>query len=83
MELAGGGARETVAEDLGRRQLTRYAVQKLIELDGFDSFASNMEKDAPSRFKDWFNEIAPEECKLPLDWKKLDAMPFQKLLVLR
>jgi len=42
-----------------------------------------MEKDAPNRFKDWFNELAPEEVKLPLDWKKLESMPFQKLLVLR
>jgi len=31
-----------------------------------------MEKDAPNRFKDWYNELAPEEVKLPLDWKKLD-----------
>jgi dynein heavy chain len=42
-----------------------------------------MEKDAPNRFKDWYNELAPEEQKLPLDWKKLDSMPFKKLLVLR
>ncbi|CEL96675.1 unnamed protein product [Vitrella brassicaformis CCMP3155] len=60
-----------------------YAVQKLIELPGFDSFAVNMEKDAPNRFKEWFNEMTPEEVKLPLDWKKLDNQPFQKLLVLR
>merc|ERR1712118_204484 len=32
---------------------------------------------------EWFNEIAPEDAKLPLDWKKLDNRPFQKLLVLR
>ena len=31
-----------------------------------------MEKDAPNRFKDWYNETNPEEVKLPLDWKKLD-----------
>lgn len=42
-----------------------------------------MEKDAPTRFKDWYNEISPETAKLPLDWKKLDALPFQKLLVLK
>jgi len=28
-----------------------------------------MEKDAPNRFKDWFNELTPEDVKLPLDWK--------------
>merc|ERR1719498_984894 len=60
-----------------------FAVQKLIEIDFFSAFAGNLEKDAPNRFKEWFNEIAPEDVKLPLDWKKLDQMPFQKLLVLR
>lgn len=42
-----------------------------------------MEKDAPTRFKDWYNETSPETAKLPLDWKKLDQLPFQKLLVLK
>jgi len=62
-----------------------FAVQKLIELEGFEIFAQNMEKDAPNRFKEWFNELAPEEVKLPLDWKRLDSQgqTFQKLLVLR
>jgi len=62
-----------------------FAVQKLTELEGFESFAQNMEKDAPNRFKDWFNELNPEEVKLPLDWKRLDqpGQIFQKLLVLR
>ena len=58
-------------------------ILKLNDLEGFESFAQNMEKDAPNRFKEWFNEIAPEEVKLPLDWKRLDTVPFQKLLVLR
>merc|ERR1719387_1703832 len=62
-----------------------YAVQKLIDLEGFESFAQNMEKDAPNRFKEWFNELNPEDVKLPLDWKRLDqqGQVFQKLLVLR
>lgn len=60
-----------------------FAVQKLIEQEGFESFAQNMEKDAPNRFKEWISELAPEDVKLPLDWKKLETVPFQKLLVLR
>merc|ERR1719311_946654 len=59
------------------------SVQKLIDLDGFGTFSDDFEKNAPNRFKEWFNEIAPEDAKLPLDWKKLDGQPFQKLLVLR
>lgn len=58
-------------------------VQGLSTIQEFQSFAQNMEKDAPTRFKDWYNEISPESAKLPLDWKKLDALPFQKLLVLK
>lgn len=42
-----------------------------------------MEKDAPTRFKDWYNELTPEDVKLPLEWKKLDQTPFKKLCVLR
>ena len=58
-------------------------MQKLIELEGFESFSQNMEKDAPNRFREWVNELVPEEVKLPLDWKKLENTPFQKLIVLR
>lgn len=35
-----------------------------------------MEKELPARFKDWFNELTPEEIKLPSDWRKLDQKPF-------
>lgn len=63
--------------------LAWYSIQKLIEIEGFESFAQNLEKDSPTRFKQWYDELAPENEKLPLDWKKLEQMPFQKLLVLR
>lgn len=49
-----------------------YSVQRLIELESFENFATHLEKEAPSRFKDWYNELTPESEKLPLDWKKLD-----------
>lgn len=58
-------------------------VLKLVELEGFENFAQNMERDAPNRFRDWVAEQAPEEAKLPLDWKALDAKYFRKLLVIR
>ena len=59
-----------------------FSVQRMTELEGFENFAQSMES-APGRFKDWYNEITPEEVKLPLDWKKLEKMPVQKMLVLR
>lgn len=52
--------------------LVWYSMQKLIEIEGFEQFAQNVEKEAPNRFKDWYNELSPEEEKLPLDWKKLE-----------
>jgi len=58
-------------------------VQALSQLEEFKTFAINMEKDAPTRFKDWYNELTPEDVKLPLEWKKLDQTPFKKLCVLR
>lgn len=63
--------------------LAWYSMQKLIEIEGFEQFAQNVEKEAPNRFKDWYNELSPEDEKLPLDWKKLETQPFQKLLVVR
>lgn len=48
-------------------------VQKLIDIEEFNSFATSMEKDAPTRFKEWFNDLAPEELNLPLDWKRLNG----------
>jgi dynein heavy chain len=63
--------------------LAWYSITKLIEIEGFEQFAAHVEKEAPNRFKDWYNELTPEDEKLPLEWKKLDQMPFQKLLVIR
>jgi dynein heavy chain len=37
----------------------------------------------PRRFMEWYNELAPENCKLPGDWKTLEKQPFQKMLVTR
>jgi dynein heavy chain len=60
-----------------------YSVQKLIDIELFESFATNLAKDAPKRFEDWYNEQYPEVRTLPLDWRSLDQTPFQKLLVVR
>jgi len=63
--------------------LAWYSIQKLIEIEGFELFAQNLEKEAPNRFRDWYNELTPETEKLPLDWKRLEQQFFQKLLVIR
>jgi dynein heavy chain len=60
-----------------------YYMQKLIEIEGFENFANDVVGGAPTRFKDWYNELQPEDIKLPLDWKVLDQKIFQKLLVIR
>jgi len=52
--------------------LAWFAMQRLVEIEGFELFAQNVEKEAPNRFKDWYNELTPEDEKLPLDWKKLE-----------
>lgn len=60
-----------------------FVSQKLIELEGFESFASNMEKDYPTKFKEWYNNAAPEDEKLPGDWRSLEQRIFQKMLIVR
>jgi dynein heavy chain len=60
-----------------------YSIQKLIEIEGFEQFATNLSKDAPARFQMWYNEIDPEDRALPLEWRSLESQPFQKLLVVR
>jgi len=56
--------------------LAWYSIQRLIEIDGFEQFATHVEREAPNRFRDWYNDLTPENEKLPLDWKKLESMPF-------
>lgn len=63
--------------------LAWFSIQRLIEIEGFETFSQNLEKESPLRFKQWYDELQPESEKLPMDWKKLETMPFQKLLVLR
>ena len=58
------------------------AVQKLIELERFNTFASDLVEAAP-RFREWYNLVTPESEKLPLDWASLDKEPFKKMLVVR
>lgn len=60
-----------------------FSIQKLIEIEMFEQFAQHIEHGAAKRFEDWYNEVTPETEKLPLDWKKLENMPFEKLLVVR
>jgi dynein heavy chain len=60
-----------------------YSIQKLIEIEGFEQFSTNLAKDAPARFQLWYNEIDPEDRPLPLEWRSLESQPFQKLLVVR
>jgi dynein heavy chain len=64
-------------------ELIWFQVQKIIEIELFEQLANNIELGAAKRFEDWYNELTPETEKLPLDWKKLESMPFEKLLVVR
>jgi dynein heavy chain len=63
--------------------LAWYSMQKLIEIEGFELFAQHVEKEVPAKFREWYNHITPEDERLPMDWKKLDQTPFQKMLVVR
>ena len=60
-----------------------FTLQRLAEIDEFVKLPDAIEKELPARFKDWFNEISPENTRLPSEWRKLDAQPFYKLCVIR
>jgi len=34
--------------------------------------AQNIEKDYPNKFKEWYGQAAPEDEKLPGDWRSLE-----------
>ena len=59
-----------------------HCVCALADEEGFDRLPADM-KEASPRFKEWYNQLRPEEEKLPLDWSRLDKYPLQKLLVVR
>lgn len=56
---------------------------RLSEIEEFEKLPDSIEKDLPSRFQAWFNELSPENVRLPSEWRKLDNQPFLKLCVLR
>ena len=58
------------------------AISALGEIEEFGKFSSDLVEAAP-RFQEWYNSLAPENEKLPLDWAGLDRIPFQKMMVLR
>ena len=58
------------------------AVGALGDVEGFGQFPQDLVDSAP-RFKEWYNLLAPEKEKLPLDWRELDKTPFLKLLAVR
>ena len=58
------------------------AVNTLSDIDEFSMFADDLIESAP-RFREWFNAVAPENERLPLDWRELDKLFFRKLLPIR
>jgi dynein heavy chain len=59
-----------------------HTVLALAELPGFEKLPVDMMESAP-RFREWYGATAPEQERLPLDWRELDKTPFLKLLVVR
>jgi dynein heavy chain len=53
-----------------------YSIQSLIKIEPFEPLARDIEKEMPRRFMEWYNELAPENAKLPGDWKMLEKQPF-------
>ena len=55
----------------------------LSDLDGLQGFSEKVEKEYSTKFKEWYNEINPEDLDLPPEWKKYKKHSFHKILILR
>lgn len=59
------------------------SMNALSTLENFNEFAMKMMVEQSTKFKEWFNEVDPENIPLPLDWKRFKKHNFYKILVLR
>jgi len=57
-------------------------VTKLSEISGFEKLPEDVSKTWSMKFKEWFNEIAPEKEKIPGDYKSFEGK-FEQILILR
>ncbi|MCQ2815633.1 MAG: AAA family ATPase [archaeon] len=53
------------------------------DLEGLQGFAEKIEKEYNNKFREWYNEIAPEDVDLPVEYKKYKKHSFHKILILR
>ena len=60
-----------------------FSVQRLAEIDEFSKLPDSISKELTARFKEWFNELNPENVRLPSEWRKLNSQPFLKLCIIR
>ncbi len=60
-----------------------FSVLRLAEIEEFEKLPDSIEKELPARFKDWVNELSPENVRLPSEWRKLESQPFLKLCIIR
>ena len=62
---------------------TWKSLNALSRLEPFTEFATKMMNEQYTKFREWFNEVNPEEIPLPLQWKTLKKHSFFKILLLR
>jgi dynein heavy chain len=55
---------------------------KLAEIEGFEKITDDLSKTWSMKFKEWFNEIAPEKEKIPGDYKSFEGK-FEQILIIR
>lgn len=55
---------------------------KLSEIGGFEKLPEDLSKTYTLKFKEWWNEIAPEKERMPGEWKGLEKK-FEEILVIR
>lgn len=57
-------------------------IVKLSDINGFERLPEDISKAWTAKFKDYYNDIAPEKSKLPADYFKFDNK-FEQILIIR
>jgi len=76
----GSGQNKTEVEWLPDQNWNQ--VLKLADIGGFEKLPEDLAKTYNLKFKEWWNEIAPEKERMPGEWKSMEKK-FEEILIIR
>jgi len=80
--LLTGGAGQNKSEAERLPDASWNQVLKLAEIGGFEKLPEDISKTYNLKFKEWWNENAPEKERMPGEWKNFEKK-FEEILIVR